>query len=140
MPKLQALEIQSPLGATEDKNVCNNDFTWFEYHAHEFEIAKIDLSVSTAYCLHTIGMVLATRFLPKESRSKILGECVNMNKVLAFGLTEPKTGSDAASIQTKAKKVDGGYLLNGEKFWIGNGGFADYVIVFAKNEAAKGDI
>jgi len=56
-----------------------------------------------------------------------------MDKICAFGLTEPNYGSDASSLKTTAKKVDGGYVLNGEKFWIGNGSFADFIMVFARN-------
>src|SRR2546430_16609599 len=49
----------------------------------------------------------------------------------AMGLTEPSTGSDAMAIQTTAKKVEGGYLLNGAKQFITNGGIADLHVIFA---------
>ena len=51
---------------------------------------------------------------------------------MCFGLTEPLNGSDATGLQTTATKVDGGWLLNGQKRWIGNATFGD-VIVWAKN-------
>jgi acyl-CoA oxidase len=56
-----------------------------------------------------------------------------MKKICCFGLTEPNYGSDATSLKTYVKKVDGGYLLNGLKRWIGNGTFADYIVVWARN-------
>jgi len=56
-----------------------------------------------------------------------------MKKTICFGLTEPTNGSDATGLQTIAKKVEGGFMLNGKKRWIGNAGFADYVVVWAKN-------
>jgi acyl-CoA dehydrogenase len=49
----------------------------------------------------------------------------------ALAITEPDTGSDAASIRTSARRGDGGYLLSGQKSWISNGGVADYCVVFA---------
>lgn len=48
-------------------------------------------------------------------------------------MTEPDFGSDATSLRTNAKKVEGGYVINGEKRWIGNATFADYIIVWARN-------
>jgi acyl-CoA oxidase len=49
-----------------------------------------------------------------------------------WGLTEPKFGSDASSIETSVKAVNGGYILYGEKRWIGNGN-RDFVLVWARN-------
>ena len=49
----------------------------------------------------------------------------------ALASTEPNVGSDAASIETKATRVDGGYVLRGQKSWISNGGVAEYYVVFA---------
>ena len=53
---------------------------------------------------------------------------------MSFGLTEPEYGSDATSLKTSAKKVEGGYIINGNKRWIGNATFADYIISWARNE------
>jgi len=52
---------------------------------------------------------------------------------MSFCLTEPDYGSDATSLKTTATRVKGGWLLNGEKRWIGNGTIADYLIVWARN-------
>jgi alkylation response protein AidB-like acyl-CoA dehydrogenase len=49
----------------------------------------------------------------------------------ALATTEPDVGSDAASIRTTARRVDGGYMLNGQKAWISNGGVAQFYVVFA---------
>ncbi len=61
-----------------------------------------------------------------------------MPKLGAFALTEPEAGSDAASLKTSAKKVPGGYVLNGTKHFITNGGIADVYTVFATLDPAKG--
>lgn len=65
---------------------------------------------------------------------------MTFKKICSFGLTEPDYGSDASSLKTTAKKVEGGYLLNGNKRWIGNATFADYIMIFAKNEAEEGKV
>src|SRR5699024_5014985 len=51
--------------------------------------------------------------------------------------TEPGSGSDSASIITRADAVDGGYVLNGQKAWISNAGLADYYVVFAKTDPSQ---
>jgi alkylation response protein AidB-like acyl-CoA dehydrogenase len=56
----------------------------------------------------------------------------------ALATTEPAAGSDAASIQTTARRVEGGYLLSGQKSWISNGGVADFYVVFATVEPGSG--
>jgi alkylation response protein AidB-like acyl-CoA dehydrogenase len=64
-----------------------------------------------------------------------LSETINMDKYICFGLTETNNGSDASSLKTTATKVEGGYLLNGDKRWIGQGTFAEYIVVWARNQA-----
>ena len=69
------------------------------------------------------------RFLPKLRTGEFVG---------CFGLTEPDGGSDPGSMRTRAKSVDGGYLLSGSKTWISNSPIADVAVVWAKDDA--GDI
>jgi acyl-CoA dehydrogenase len=52
----------------------------------------------------------------------------------ALAITEPESGSDAASIRTRARRIDGGYVLSGQKAWISNGGVARYYVIFATVE------
>lgn len=68
------------------------------------------------------------RYLPALCSAKIIG---------CFGLTEPGAGSDPSGMATTAKKVDGGWVLNGAKTWISNGGVADISIVFAQADPAR---
>ena len=56
----------------------------------------------------------------------------------ALAITEPQSGSDAASIRTRARRVDGGYVLSGQKAWISNGGVSRYYVVFATVEPGSG--
>jgi len=66
------------------------------------------------------------RFLPGMARGEIIG---------CFGLTEPDSGSDPSSMRTRAKRVDGGYILNGAKMWITNSPISNVCIVWAKVES-----
>ena len=65
------------------------------------------------------------RFLPRLATGELIG---------CFGLTEPNAGSDPGSMTTRAKKVDGGYVLNGAKMWITSSPLADIAVVWAKDE------
>lgn len=57
-----------------------------------------------------------------------------------FGLTEPGYGSDASALETTATKVEGGYLLNGKKKWIGHADVADYVVIYARNASENNKV
>ena len=82
------------------------------------------------YPIYAFGSeALKDKYLPKLRTGEWVG---------CFGLTEPDAGSDPASMRTKAKKVDGGYLLSGSKTWISNSPIADVFVVWAKDDA--GDI
>jgi alkylation response protein AidB-like acyl-CoA dehydrogenase len=69
----------------------------------------------------------------EEQRQRWLPDLISMNKYACFGLTEPDNGSDATGMTTTAKKVEGGYIINGKKRWPGNGTIADVTVVWAKN-------
>ena len=71
------------------------------------------------------------RYLPKLASGAWIG---------CFGLTEPDAGSDPAGMRTRARKVDGGYVLSGAKTWISNAPIADVFVVWAKSDAHEGAI
>ncbi len=68
------------------------------------------------------------RWLPRLCAGEALG---------CFGLTEPDTGSDAASVRTRAEKVDGGWKISGQKMWISLGNVAEVALVFAQTDPSK---
>ena len=70
----------------------------------------------------------------EEQRERWLPKLASGENVGCFGLTEPNHGSDPGGMLTNAKKVDGGYILNGAKMWITNGSIADVAVVWAKDE------
>jgi acyl-CoA dehydrogenase len=73
-----------------------------------------------------------------EQKRRYLPDLTSGRKLAAFSLTEPSSGSDAASIQTTARKDGDRWLLNGTKIWVTNGPIADVVVVYAANDRAKG--
>jgi len=73
-----------------------------------------------------------------EQKRRYLPDLTAGRKIAAFSLTEPSSGSDAASIQTTARKDGGRWLLSGTKIWVTNGPIADVVVVYAANDRAKG--
>jgi acyl-CoA dehydrogenase len=73
-----------------------------------------------------------------EQKRRYLPDLTAGRKIAAFSLTEPSSGSDAASIQTTARKDGDRWLLNGTKIWVTNGPIADVVVVYAANDRAKG--
>ncbi len=87
------------------------------------------VSVQSSLCMYPIfqfgSEAQREKYLPKMAQGELIG---------CFGLTEPDSGSDPSSMKTTAKKVDGGYRLNGAKMWITNAPFADLAIVWAKTE------
>ncbi len=76
----------------------------------------------------------------EEQRQKYLPKLASGEYIGCFGLTEPDAGSDPGGMMTTAKKVDGGYVLNGSKMWISNSPIADVFVVWAKSEAHGGKI
>uniref|UniRef100_A0A8C5C521 Acyl-CoA dehydrogenase family, member 9 n=1 Tax=Gadus morhua TaxID=8049 RepID=A0A8C5C521_GADMO len=101
------------------------------------EITALDGSIAVTLAAHQAiglkGILIAGTDAQKE---KYLPKLASGEHVAAFCLTEPGSGSDAASVTTRATLSEDGthYLLNGSKMWISNGGFADIMTVFAKTE------
>ncbi len=92
-------------------------------------------SFSVAISAHTgIGTLPILYFGTPEQKQKYIPKLINGEWIGAYGLTEPGSGSDALGAKTTARLSEDGkhYLLNGQKIWITNGGFADVYTVFAK--------
>src|SRR6478736_3503673 len=97
-------------------------------------------SFSVAIAAHTgIGTLPILYFGTPEQKQKYIPKLITGEWVGAYGLTEPNSGSDALGAKTTAKLSDDGkyYLLNGQKCWITNGGFAPSYTVFAKIDGDK---
>lgn len=97
-------------------------------------------SFSVAIAAHTgIGTLPILYFGTTEQKQKYLPKLISGEWAGAYGLTEPNSGSDALGAKTTAKLSEDGkyYLLNGQKCWITNGGFAQVYTVFAKVDGDK---
>jgi len=97
-------------------------------------------SFSVAISAHTgIGTLPILYFGTPEQKEKYIPKLISGEWTGAYGLTEPNSGSDALGAKTSARLSDDGkyYLLNGQKCWITNGGFADVYTVFAKVDGDK---
>ncbi|MEO0634922.1 MAG: acyl-CoA dehydrogenase, partial [Pseudomonadota bacterium] len=75
-----------------------------------------------------------------EQRRKYLPKLGSGEWIGCFGLTEPDAGSDPGGMKTRARQVDGGYVLNGAKMWISNSPIADVFVVWAKSDAHGGAV
>jgi alkylation response protein AidB-like acyl-CoA dehydrogenase len=102
------------------------------------ELSRICGGVALSFAGTALGTYPILLFGNEKQKKKYLPHIARGERLAAFGLTEPNAGSDASSIQTQAKKVEGGYLLNGTKQWITNGGEAEVYTIVAVTDKSKG--
>jgi glutaryl-CoA dehydrogenase len=126
------------LGATLDSHGCA-DISYVAYGLISREIERVDSGYRSAFSVQSsLVMYPIWAFGCAAQKDKYLPKLRTGEHVGCFGLTEPDAGSDPASMRTRAKSVDGGFLLNGAKTWITNSPIADVMVVWAKDDA--GDI
>ena len=125
------------LGSTIEGYGCAG-VSYVAYGLIAGEIEAVDSSYRSAASVQSsLVMYPINAYGTEEQRQKFLPRLASGELVGCFGLTEPDHGSDPASMVTRAKKVDGGYLLNGAKMWITNSPIADIAIVWAKDDDGK---
>lgn len=97
------------------------------------EVERVDSAYRSALSVQSSLVMYPIYSYGKEAMKKrILPKLASGEYVGCFGLTEPNHGSDPSGMETRAKKVDGGYLLSGSKTWITNSPIADVCVVWAK--------
>ncbi len=103
------------------------------------ELAHCDGSISTFHGVHS-GLAMRTIAMLGSAgqRARWLPAMARLERIGAFALTEPDHGSDAVNLETTARLEGDAYVLRGRKRWIGNGTFADLVIVWARDD--EGDV
>lgn len=126
------------LGCTLPEEYGGSELNYVSYGLIAREVERVDsgyrsaMSVQSSLVMHPIYA-----YGSEEQRTKYLPKLASGETIGCFGLTEPDHGSDPGSMQTRAKKVDGGWTLHGNKMWITNSPIADVFIVWAK---ADGEI
>ena len=127
-------------GVTLPEEFGGMGLTYLDYTYVLEELAK--WSVPYAVTVSVSGMVqfILKEFGNEAQKNKYLPALTSGQEIGAFALSESHAGSDAANLKTTAKKVEGGYILNGTKMWITSGGIAKTYIVMARTggEGAKG--
>ena len=99
------------------------------------ELGRVDSSIATFFGVHS-GLAMGSIYLcgSEEQKQRWLPAMARMEKIGAFGLTEPEVGSGAAGGLTTTARRDGDqWVLSGQKKWIGNATFADYVVIWARS-------
>ncbi|XP_054793812.1 acyl-coenzyme A oxidase 4, peroxisomal-like isoform X3 [Prosopis cineraria] len=98
------------------------------------EIARVDASCSTFILVHSsLAMLTIALCGSEDQKQKYLPSLAQLRTVACWALTEPDYGSDASALKTTATRVEGGWILEGQKRWIGNSTFADLLVIFARN-------
>ena len=99
------------------------------------EIERVDSSYRSAFSVQSsLAMYAIYQFGSEGQKEDLLPQMAAGKLIGCFGLTEPDAGSDPGSMASNAKKVEGGYKLNGSKTWITNAPVADVFIIWAKDE------
>jgi len=102
------------------------------------ELSRICSGVAVTYAASALGCMTLMEYGTDEQKRKFLPDIASGRKLTAFAITEPTAGSDASNIKTTAEKVEGGYLLNGTKQFITNGGEAEIYTVITMTDKSRG--
>ncbi|MFP3979047.1 acyl-CoA dehydrogenase [Marinobacter sp. KMM 10035] len=129
------------LGATVSEEYGGAGLGHVAYGLIAREVERVDSGYRSAMSVQSsLVMYPIEAYGSEEQKHKFLPKLASGEMVGCFGLTEPDHGSDPGSMITRAKKVDRGYLLSGQKMWITNSPIADIAVVWAKSEAHEGKI
>ncbi|MBE9566800.1 MAG: acyl-CoA dehydrogenase [Proteobacteria bacterium] len=102
------------------------------------ELSRSCTTTGAVFGAHMLAVFPIMSFGTDEQKQKHLAPLASGEHIGAFGLTEPGAGSDAAAVSTKAERDGDGYLLNGTKIFITNGGEAQIYVIIARLDPAKG--
>jgi len=123
------------LGVMVDPKYGGSGLSYTAYGLIAREIERVDSGYRSALSVqNSLVMFPIEAYGSEEQKLKYLPKLASGEMVGCFGLTEPDSGSDPASMKTRAKRTSNGYVLNGSKMWITNSPIADIAIVWAKLE------
>jgi butyryl-CoA dehydrogenase len=126
------------LGAIVSEEYGGRGLDYRTYSLIVEEIGRGDSSARTVVSVQT-SLVCSSieRWGTEEQKHEWLPRLCSGEALGCFGLTEPSSGSDAASLKTRATKIDGGWKLNGQKQWISMGNHAKLALIFAQTDPEK---
>ncbi len=125
------------LGPTIDGYGCPG-VNYVSYGLIAREIERVDSGYRSMFSVQSsLVMYPIYTYGTEEQREKYLPKLATGEWIGCFGLTEPDAGSDPGGMLTRARSVDGGYVLNGAKMWISNAPLADVFVVWAKCDDGK---
>lgn len=126
------------LGITADEDMGGLAMGYQAHCVVMEEISRASGSIGLSYAAHSQLCVNQLQLNGNpDQKKKYLPGLIAGTQVGALAMSETGAGSDVVSMRTTAKKVDGGYLINGTKMWITNGPDADVIVVYAKTEPEK---
>ncbi|THH16636.1 hypothetical protein EW146_g4036 [Bondarzewia mesenterica] len=127
------------LGVTCSSKYGGIEQGYFEHTLAMEELSRASGSVALSYGAHSnLCVNQIHRHGTDEQKEKYLPDLISGRKVGSLAMSEPGSGSDVISMKMKAEKIDGGWKLNGNKFWITNGPIASTLVVYAKTDPQRG--
>ena len=135
-PEMGALGLH---GITVEEEWGGLGLGYLEHVVAQEEVARASASVGLSYGAHSnLCVNQIRRWANDEQKKKYLPGLIDGTKVGALAMSEAGAGSDVVSMKLKAEKSGNGYRLNGTKFWITNGAYADVLVVYAKTTPDAG--
>ena len=102
------------------------------------ELSRVCAGVAVSYAVNSLGSFTLLEYGREEQKQKYLPDIASGKRLAAFAITEETAGSDVSAIKTTAIRKDGGYLINGAKQFITNGGEADIYTIIALTDKERG--
>jgi len=136
-PEMGALGLH---GITVEEEYGGLGLGYLEHVVAQEEVARASASIGLSYGAHSnLCVNQIRRWANDEQKTKYLPKLISGEHVGALAMSEAGAGSDVVGMKLKAEKVDGGWRLNGTKFWITNAHYADTLVVYAKTgEGSRG--
>jgi butyryl-CoA dehydrogenase len=136
---VKKIAAQGYLGAIVPSEYGGAGLDYLSYGLIVEEIGRGDSAIRTVISVQTSLVCSAIlKWGSEEQKRHYLPKLCSGEWLGCFGLTEPDTGSDAANQKTRAKKTDGGWLINGAKMWISMGNYAKVALIFAQTDPELG--
>ncbi|HEY5975366.1 MAG TPA: acyl-CoA dehydrogenase family protein [Geobacteraceae bacterium] len=137
-PAMQRLQELGLLGLIFPAGYGGGGRDFVSYAVVVEELARADASVAITLLAHTLCASHINTFGTPAQQREFLVPLASGRKLGAWALTEPGAGSDAGSIRTTAMAIDGGWQLDGDKFFITNGSRADTLVIMAASDPGRG--